>query len=349
MNKKIIIYAPNVRSGGGVVLLQALLDDAKRQRSIVAIVDVRAKEVLKISPVVDYVWVTPGFVGRLKAELRLKTLGGPNDGILCFHGLPPLFVRGREVVVFVQNRLMFSAAGIKRMSARTRLRTLLERMIAIICRRYVTRYVVQTPSMARVLCHWHRGKPDVRIAPFTSQTVARQSHESGGVRWDFVYVANGEAHKNHDVLLKAWKLLADQGVKPTLALTLGPSDSALWRRIEQECPLRGLFITNLGQMRHEEILELYGNSSSLIFPSLYESFGLPLVEASRMGLPIVASELDFVRDVCNPAQTFDPNSEVSIARAVKRFLGKHDAGMFIQDGGGWLDDIFKREKATSQA
>jgi glycosyltransferase involved in cell wall biosynthesis len=58
----------------------------------------------------------------------------------------------------------------------------------------------------------------------------------------------------------------------------------------------------------------------MIFPSILESFGLPLVEASLMGLPIISSELDYVRDVCVPVQTFDPHSPVSIARAVKRFL-----------------------------
>jgi hypothetical protein len=42
------------------------------------------------------------------------------------------------------------------------------------------------------------------------------------------------------------------------------------------------------------------------------------------GLPILAPELDYVRDVCVPIQTFDPHSPVSIARAVKRFLGQPD-------------------------
>lgn len=42
------------------------------------------------------------------------------------------------------------------------------------------------------------------------------------------------------------------------------------------------------------------------------------------GLPIVAAELDYVRDVVTPMQTFDPTSPVSIARAVKRFLGVAD-------------------------
>jgi glycosyltransferase involved in cell wall biosynthesis len=57
-----------------------------------------------------------------------------------------------------------------------------------------------------------------------------------------------------------------------------------------------------------------------LFPSLGESFGLPLIEAQAMGLPILAAELDFVRDVCAPVETFDAQSAVSIARAVRRFL-----------------------------
>ena len=71
------------------------------------------------------------------------------------------------------------------------------------------------------------------------------------------------------------------------------------------------------------LLELL-RSKALIFPSLAESFGLPLVEAQEFNKPILASELDFVRDVCSPVDTFDPKSSLSIARAVKRFLGYTD-------------------------
>jgi glycosyltransferase involved in cell wall biosynthesis len=61
-----------------------------------------------------------------------------------------------------------------------------------------------------------------------------------------------------------------------------------------------------------------------VFPSVSESFGLPLIEARQVGLPIVASELDFVRDVCEPEHSFDPYSSVSIARAIRRFLGQNE-------------------------
>ena len=44
------------------------------------------------------------------------------------------------------------------------------------------------------------------------------------------------------------------------------------------------------------------------------------MEAAALGVPILASERDFVRDVCVPVERFDPESAVSICRAVRRFL-----------------------------
>ena len=117
-------------------------------------------------------------------------------------------------------------------------------------------------------------------------------------------------------------LLAEENLRPSLVLTLSERDSALIDWVRERVIVHGLKVTNIGQIPHSEIMVLYGQARALIFPSLSESFGLPLLEASEMSLPILAGELDFVRDVCEPAQSFDPNSEVSIARAVKRFLGK---------------------------
>ena len=63
-------------------------------------------------------------------------------------------------------------------------------------------------------------------------------------------------------------------------------------------------------------------ADTMIFLSLVESFGLPLIEASKLPLHIVASELDYVRDVCVPKENFNPKSSNSIAVAVRRFLKK---------------------------
>ena len=58
----------------------------------------------------------------------------------------------------------------------------------------------------------------------------------------------------------------------------------------------------------------------MIFPSFVETLGLPLIEAKKFKLDVLASELDYVRDILDPVETFDPHSARSICRSVKRFL-----------------------------
>ena len=60
------------------------------------------------------------------------------------------------------------------------------------------------------------------------------------------------------------------------------------------------------------INKIYEITDFLIFPSLNESLGLPLIESSIYGIPIIASDLDYVYDVCKPLMTFNPFSETDI-------------------------------------
>ena len=101
----------------------------------------------------------------------------------------------------------------------------------------------------------------------------------------------------------------------------------------------GLKVTNAGELSHQDALTLYKKAGAAIYPSTFESFGLPLIEARQAGLPVLASELDYVRDVLDPEQTFDPESSQSIARAVKRFMGKEEKALPLLDAHGFIEHI----------
>ncbi|UUZ63759.1 glycosyltransferase [Polaromonas sp. P1-6] len=293
-------------------------------------------------------WVTASVGPRLKAEFGLRESAGAGSTVLCFHGLPPLLPSSARVILFQQNRNYLGLNPLSQFAWKTRLRLGFERIVSRAFRYRVSQYIVQTPAMQRAVLHWCAALapgpiPAVKVMPFVDALPGPREHINSAPEWDFVYVADGEAHKNHRVLLAAWQLLAQEGLRPSLALTLGSRDEALIREIEAASVSAGLLITNLGQMPRDDVLALYANARAMIFPSTSESFGLPLVEAAHLGLPILASELDFVRDVCVPAQTFDPVSPVSIARAVKRFMGQPEApltlrtpaefwGALLQDG-----------------
>jgi glycosyltransferase involved in cell wall biosynthesis len=97
-------------------------------------------------------------------------------------------------------------------------------------------------------------------------------------------------------------------------------EEALCSWIDEQVGQYGLhIITKPGNS--DQMAILYAQSSVLIYPSLFESFGLPLLEARQVGLPIIAAERDYVRDVVEPVESFDPESSSSIARAVLRHRG----------------------------
>lgn len=325
MKTRFVLYAPNVHTGGGFVLLQSLLKSWPATLPLTVFLDARARDRFEAPADARAFWVRATLGSRLKAEFSLRAAADSACTVLCFHDLPPLLPSRAHIVVFQQNKIHFGLESMARFSLKTRLRLTIECCMGWMFRHRVAEYVVQTPSMRRALVHWHgtgsNGRPPVvRMLPFVAATRADPGEKTDSQQWDFIYVADGEAHKNHLTLFAAWRLLAQEGLRPSLALTLSPRDAALKRQMQAHAAEGELRIEDLGQMPHVAVLALYSSARAMIYPSTSESFGLPLVEASHAGLPILASELDFVRDVCTPVQTFDPVSPVSIARAVKRFL-----------------------------
>jgi len=345
---RLILFAPSVHTGGGLSLLEDLLRCCSLPPTV-AFVDARAEP--RLGPIArpgraTLVPVKPSIVRRLAAQSELRRVAGPADTVLCMQGIPPLLPTRARVVVFHQNRLVLEQAELGDYPARVRLQVGMAGLAGRLLRNRVAEWFVQTESMRRALVAWHGGTPVVRVLPFSDfapgAVGGAAAHERRGIRkWDFVYVSDGVPHKNHRRLIDAWALLADQGLRPSLALTLGERDEGLARWIEAQSTERGLQVTNLGSLAREQVTELYLSAGALVFPSLLESFGLPLIEADRLGLPIVASERDYVRDVCVPAHTFDPLSAVSIARAVRRALGQPEPPQAVRSAAEFLEAVLR--------
>ena len=176
------------------------------------------------------------------------------------------------------------------------------------------------------------------IAPFVALPEAlndRNQADEGGRKYDFIYVGSGDPHKNHKNLIAAWVELGKDGLFPNLCLTVNPDVfPQVVAFIKSKKQQYGLNIENIDSVTGEDALALYESAEALIFPSTLESFGLPLIEARAAGLRVVASELDYVRDILDPDESFDPHSPTSIARAIKRMMkleSKVDSLISAQD------------------
>ncbi|MBB6485562.1 glycosyltransferase [Rhizobium lusitanum] len=308
----------------------------------IAQLDERARGKLDLPAGVDADYVAKSLGSRLKAEWRLRRVSCPGDVVLCFNNLPPLFdIRGKSVV-FVQNRLLVERYGLDGYPLFVRVRIGLERLWLRARRRQASRYIVQSQSMALMLRQLVGADKPISIVPFVGEDydTTRPNRDGATRRFDFIYAASGDPHKNHAVLLEAWRLLAQSGLRPSLCLTVDPTrHPALASAISAAARNEGLAITNAGWLSAPELQKTYAESGALIYPSLVESFGLPLLEADQAKLPILAPERDYVRDVADPAETFDPTSPLSIARAVKRYLKRPEEPVTVSSASDFLADI----------
>ena len=343
LKRVLILHAANIHCGGGFALLKELLRTHNFPVSW-AQFDKRTKGILELPIELTQYYVTRNIISRLWAEFRLWRECKSSDVVLCFHGIPPLLPLSGRAVVFVQNRILVEQGSLADYPLQTRLRLLIERFWLLVMKEHASRYIVQTPSMAASLRTLLGAETEICVLPFASLSdlSPTESVTNSGRKFDFLYVASGDAHKNHVTLLEAWRLLAEEGLKPSLALTVDPlTYPSVAEEILRVTHDFSLNIVNLGQLSPEDILGLYQSASALIYPSKTESFGLPLIEAMHCGLPILASELDYVRDVVVPVETFDPGSPVSIARAVRRFLGKAEPTIQIHSAEEFLAEVLK--------
>lgn len=339
---KLLVHAPNVHSGGGRALLHMLLEAATNRRDIAFVLDERLDLPSSVRESLVLRRVRPTLAARLLAEFNLPSLAKGFTQVLRFGNLPPLTRLQSKTSVFLQNRYLVESADIYDFPQSVRWRLWMERLWL---KRWIgnaDRVIVQTPTMQRlvrqrlgidslVLPFWRSGSPDCRIKADAVQ-------RANGKR--FVYLASGEPHKNHRALVAAWARLSTWGMRPTLVLTLDSTrDSVLLNEIEQLQSLHNLSIENRPARTTEEIAPLVREADALLFASRLESFGLPLLEARDAGLPVIAAEIDVVRDLLDPEQTFDPNSSDSIARAVLRFLDAGKCRSAVVDPGTFLEIV----------
>lgn len=132
--------------------------------------------------------------------------------------------------------------------------------------------------------------------------------------------ANFWKHKNHDRLLQSLRLLRDEHHLTIDAVFTGyeqPNGYPLAAKA-QEYGL-GSQIHVLGYRSVEELAYIYRHARMLVFPSLFEGFGIPLVEAMACGCPVVAAHATSIPEVVTDAgELFDPTSPCAIAEVIAK-------------------------------
>ena len=135
----------------------------------------------------------------------------------------------------------------------------------------------------------------------------------------FIYPANFWRHKNHEILLTAFGMACGQGLSSKIKLicTGSPGERSIFlSNATKAMNLEGGIIFP-GFVSTGELSVLLSNALGMIFPSLYEGFGLPVMEAMAVGVPVACSNLTSLPEVASSAAIlFDPRVPSQIARAM---------------------------------
>lgn len=143
---------------------------------------------------------------------------------------------------------------------------------------------------------------------------------------DFIYYpANGWRHKNHENLVKALAIAHSEGKRTSLILT--GSQFGVMDRLRPLLTEYGLqkAVRHLGYVDRQDVIGLYALAKMLVFPSLFEGFGLPVLEALHFGTPVACSNVGSLSGVGgNAALYFDPHSPQDIAAAILKITEQEE-------------------------
>jgi glycosyltransferase involved in cell wall biosynthesis len=146
-------------------------------------------------------------------------------------------------------------------------------------------------------------------------------------RFRLLYVSTCSAHKNHRTVVDTFGQYHDQLEDVVCFFTIDGDENDLAVSIMKDIRASGLNgqLVPIGHLPPEQVVSCYQKADALLFPSLLETAGLPLVEAMCHGLPIIASDRDFAHEICgDAARYFDPRSEAGIRDAILHV--KNDPG-----------------------
>jgi glycosyltransferase involved in cell wall biosynthesis len=242
-------------------------------------------------------------------------------------------------VLLVRNSLYFSPLFLRhtlsRMSVRARLTNALRRWL--VCRSVEWAEIVVTPSesmMQDLRAFVDQPSSKFHVIPygtilerFQGEGSCATEQQNGTVR--LLHISHYADHKNVGVLFESLEELRAIGITNVALSTTADvedtrylvsfcrvSDRALLSRPSiSEC------VQLLGDVPYEQVAKVYQGHDIFVFPSLAESYGHPLVEAMASGLPVVAANLAYARELCgDAAMYFDPFSAYDLAQQISRLV-----------------------------
>lgn len=303
---RVIIYATAATEGGALAVLNDLLHhiDGDGYCYIVCI-NVELENKLPIIDNVTYKYIdTKKFWKRLYLDFigfdRLVNKE-KNDVIINLQNIP---VRTKlKQIVFIHQPIPFSNIKLSFLYRNERKLLLYKYIYGYLIKvnkRFINHCLVQTEWMKlSVRNYLHLNSECLSIVKPKIDVDDVYLQKKDKVNNSFIYPAASYSYKNHRILVESIKRIDRRFLSERnfhLTFTINENDDVELSSLVKKHNLNE-FIEFSGALPRNEVLRRLSESKALLFPSKLETFGIPLVEAAKMGVNIIATDLPYSREV----------------------------------------------------
>jgi glycosyltransferase involved in cell wall biosynthesis len=165
-----------------------------------------------------------------------------------------------------------------------------------------------------------------------------------------LYVGVAYPHKNLSLLLSAWSEFNEHH-NGSYQLVLAGNKNYFYERLmnDEKKLFENGSVLFAGFVSDEMLSALYQKAALFVYPSLYEGFGLPPLEAMAAGLPVVASNASCLPEILgNSSLFFDPHSTQSLVRALETGFTDSELRAILTKNGLKQAAIYRWEKTAKQ-
>ena len=301
-----------INNGGGLVLLRHLVDYLESIfQNVFYLFDSRAEVYFKKIPDLRKKYISNSLMERHFFYQKNKD---KFDKVICFGNLPPTIRLKAKVLVYFDQTLFLEIP--QGFSFKNKFIYAIKQNILNCIKNNADIWLVQSENVKLEFSKKYLSGGAEKIAklPFYPE-LNFSCYNINRAKDSFLYVSNSSSHKNHYRLIESFCLAYDEVHKGSLTVTVPDTDLNLCAFIQKKIDV-GYPIKNVGFIDREKLTVLYLCHEYFIFPSLAESFGLGLAEAIDGGCKVIASDLSYTYEVCEPSLIFDPISIDSIQAAI---------------------------------
>ena len=310
---KILIDCCYLNSPGGKTILFDILK--KLQTNIycdlfVIIIDSRNQDLVKSFKKITFKIISNDEYSRL---IFYKKNRKNFHNVLCLSNVPPPVKLKAKVYIYFHNNILLSSKNLN-LDIKTRLNFYLKKNYILWLNHSEYRWLVQSDLMRNNLSDKFRiSKEKINVYP-----IFEDLRSSNTTKQDsFIYPSSNSKHKNNIRLIKAFIQSAVKLTHLSFNLKITINKTAEIDKVMLKAP-KNLTVDFLGIISRDKVIDIVSKSKFLIFPSLTESFGLPLIEGCQLGCYVISSNLPYVNQVVKPTLTFDPYSVESISKIINQ-------------------------------